>query len=132
MRTIWLYLIAAAIFFALDMLWIGLIARSFYREKLGYLLAPQPKWAAAIIFYLIYIAGILFFAVIPALRDQAWTIALVNGAVLGLLCYATYDLTNLATVDRFPLAVAVVDITWGIFLTAVVSTITYLIGARLR
>ncbi|MBS1683115.1 MAG: DUF2177 family protein [Bacteroidetes bacterium] len=131
MKLLWIYLIATAIFFAIDMLWIGLIARSFYRERLGYLLAEQPRWAAAIIFYLIYIGGILFFAVVPALRDQAWTVALLNGAVLGLLCYATYDLTNLATVDRFPLVVVVVDIAWGIFLTAAVSTITYLIGSRL-
>ncbi len=131
MKTVWIYLIATAIFFAIDMVWIGFVARSFYKEKLGYLLAEKPNWAAAIVFYLIYIGGILFFAVIPALRDQAWTIALVNGAVLGLLCYATYDLTNLATVDRFPLVVVIVDILWGIFLTAAVATITFLIGSRL-
>ena len=131
MKLLWVYLISTVIFFAIDMLWIGLVARSFYREKLGYLLADQPNWTAAIIFYLIYIGGILFFAVVPALRDQSWTIALLNGAVLGLLCYATYDLTNLATVDRFPLVVVIVDILWGIFLTASVSTITFVIGSRL-
>lgn len=131
MKLLWVYLIATVIFFAIDMLWIGFVARSFYKEKLGYLLAEQPNWAAAIIFYLIYIGGILFFAVIPALRDQVWTVALVNGAVLGLLCYATYDLTNLATVARFPLVVVIVDILWGIFLTASVSTITFLIGSRI-
>lgn len=131
MRTVWIYLIATVIFFAIDMVWIGFVARSFYKEKLGYLLADKPNWAAAVIFYLIYIGGILFFAVVPALRDQVWTVALVNGAALGLLCYATYDLTNLATVDRFPLVVVIVDILWGIFLTAAVSTITYLIGTRI-
>ncbi|MBS1619444.1 MAG: DUF2177 family protein, partial [Bacteroidetes bacterium] len=95
------------------------------------LLAEQPRWAAAIIFYLIYIGGILFFAVVPAMREQVWTTALVNGAVLGLLCYATYDLTNLATIARFPVVVVIVDILWGIFLTAAVSTITFLIGSRI-
>ncbi len=131
MKLLWVYLIATAIFFAIDMVWIGFVARSFYKEKLGYLLAEQPRWAAAIIFYLIYIGGILFFAVVPALREQVWTTALVNGAVLGLLCYATYDLTNLATVARFPVVVVIVDILWGIFLTAAVSTITFLIGSRI-
>lgn len=131
MKLLWVYLIATAIFFAIDMVWIGFVARSFYKEKLGYLLAEQPRWAAAIIFYLIYIGGILFFAVVPALREQVWTTALVNGAVLGLLCYATYDLTNLATVARFPVVVVIVDILWGIFLTAAVSTITFLIGCRI-
>ncbi|MBS1594187.1 MAG: DUF2177 family protein [Bacteroidetes bacterium] len=131
MKLLWVYLIATAIFFAIDMVWIGFVARSFYKEKLGYLLAEQPRWAAAIIFYLIYIGGILFFAVVPALREQVWTTALVNGAVLGLLCYATYDLTNLATIARFPVVVVIVDILWGIFLTAAVSTITFLIGSRI-
>lgn len=131
MKLLWVYLTATAIFFAIDMVWIGFVARSFYKEKLGYLLAEQPRWAAAIIFYLIYIGGILFFAVVPALREQVWTTALMNGAVLGLLCYATYDLTNLATIARFPVVVVIVDILWGIFLTAAVSTITFLIGSRI-
>ena len=131
MKTVWLYLIATVIFFAVDMLWIGFVARGFYKDKLGYIMADKPNWAAAVIFYLLYIGGILFFAVIPALRDQSWTAALINGAVLGLLCYATYDLTNYATLAKWPFVVVVVDMLWGIFITAGVAIATYLIGNRI-
>jgi len=84
-----------------------------------------------VIFYLIYIGGILFFAVLPSLREQNWQKALLNGAVLGGLCYATYDLTNMATISRWPLVVVVVDIIWGIVLTGAVSVLTYLIGTKI-
>jgi len=131
MRIPLLYGLCTIIFFAIDMLWLGFFARSFYKEKLGFILSDKVNWAAAIIFYLIYIGGILFFAVLPALREQNWQIALINGAVLGALCYATYDLTNMATISQWPLIVVVVDIIWGIVLTASVSLLTYIIGAKM-
>jgi len=130
MRIPLLYGLCTIIFFAIDMLWIGFFARGFYKEKLGFILSDKVNWAAAIVFYLIYIGGILFFAVLPALRDLSWQTALLNGAILGALCYATYDLTNMATISQWPLIVVVVDITWGIALTGSVSLLTYIIGAR--
>ena len=112
------------------MLWLGFFARGFYKDKLGFILSDKVNWAAAVVFYLIYIDGILFFCVYPALRGQSWQTALLNGAVLGLLCYATYDLTNMATISRWPLIVVIVDIIWGIVLTGGVSILTYLIGTK--
>ena len=125
-----LYLLCTLIFFAIDMIWLGVVAKNFYKEKLGFIFTGEVNWSAAIIFYLIYIGGILFFAVLPALRDHSWQIALINGAVLGGLCYATYDLTNMATIKQWPLIVVVVDIIWGIVLTGSVSLLTYYISTR--
>ena len=125
-----IYLLCTLIFFAIDMIWLGVVAKNFYKEKLGFIFTGEVNWSAAIIFYLIYIGGILFFAVLPALRDHSWQIALINGAVLGGLCYATYDLTNMATIKQWPLIVVVVDIIWGIALTGSVSLLTYYISTR--
>jgi uncharacterized membrane protein len=131
MRIPLLYGLCTIIFFAIDMLWLGFFARGFYKEKLGFILSDKVNWAAAVIFYLIYIGGILFFAVLPALREHSWSIALLNGAVLGALCYATYDLTNMATISQWPLIVVIVDIIWGIVLTGSVSLLTYVIGVKM-
>jgi uncharacterized membrane protein len=127
LKLISTYFIALVCFFALDMLWLGVISKNYYKEKLGFLLSPDPNWAAAIVFYLLYIAGILFFAINPAFKDSSWQTALLNGAILGGLCYATYDLTNMATIAKWPAAIVVVDITWGAVLTGAVSTATYFI-----
>lgn len=120
-----LYAIAFFVFFAIDMLWLGLIARNFYREQLGALIAPNVNWAAAIIFYLVFIAGLVLFVISPAIDKNSWTHALIFGALFGFICYATYDLTNLATLKGWPVAVTVVDLAWGATLGATVSVITY-------
>lgn len=130
MRISILYGLCTVIFFAIDMLWLGFFARSFYKKNLGFILSDNVNWTAAVIFYLIYIGGILFFSVLPALKDQSWQTALLNGAILGGLCYATYDLTNMATISQWPLIVVIVDIIWGIVLTGSVSLLTYVIGAK--
>lgn len=124
------YAIATAFFFAIDMLWLGVIAKKLYREKLGFILSNEVNWTAALVFYFIYIAGILFFAVYPALRDFSWQTALLNGAVLGFLCYATYDLTNMATIAKWPLQIVLIDIVWGTVLTGSVSILTYLAATK--
>jgi uncharacterized membrane protein len=126
-----LYGIATGIFFAIDMAWLGFFAKNFYKEKLGFIFTGQVRWAPAVIFYLIYIAGILFFAVLPALREQSWATALISGAFLGALCYATYDLTNMATITQWPLVVVIVDIVWGVFITGGVAVATYFIGTKI-
>lgn len=128
MKYLLLYLSAAIIFFAIDMLWLGWLARDFYREKLDFLLSDQTNWVAAFLFYLIYLGGILYFAVLPGLRAGEWQSALLNGALLGLLCYATYDLTNTATVKNWPWMVTIVDLVWGTVLTGAVSLATFFIG----
>ena len=130
MKNILLYAIATIIFFAIDMVWLGVIAKNFYRDKLGFIFTGDVRWGAAIIFYLIYIFGILFFAVLPSIKDLSWQTALLNGALFGLMCYATYDLTNLATISQWPVIVVVVDIIWGIVLTGSVSLLTYLVAAK--
>ncbi|MGB5363231.1 MAG: DUF2177 family protein [Aureibaculum sp.] len=130
MKTLTIYFITTIIFFAIDMVWLGFIAKSFYREKLGFILSPDVNWYAAVIFYLIYIGGILYFAVLPAMRDESWQTALIQGAVLGFLCYATYDLTNMATIKNWPLTVVLVDIVWGIVLTGSCALISYLVAMK--
>ncbi len=131
MRYIALFLITTGIFFAIDMLWLGVIAKNFYREKLSFIFTGQVNWAAAIIFYLIYIAGILYFAILPEIHTGNWKMVLLNGAILGFLCYATYDLTNMATIKQWPLTVVIVDIIWGTILTGSVAVISYLTATRL-
>jgi len=130
MKILYIYLITTVIFFAIDMVWLGFIAKNFYREKLGFILSTNVNWYAAATFYLIYIGGILYFAVLPAMRDESWQTALLQGAVLGFLCYATYDLTNLATIKSWPLTVVLVDIVWGIVLTGSCALISYLVALK--
>ena len=128
MKTIYLYLLIIPVFFAIDMIWLGLAARGFYRNNLGHLLRPDVNWAAAIVFYLLYIAGIMIFAIMPALEDNSLRHAVLFGGLFGFFAYATYDLTNLATLKGWPLNVAVVDIFWGIVLTASVAAAGFFIG----
>ncbi len=126
-----LYLATLIAFFAIDMVWLGLAARSFYQKQLGFLLAPQTNWPAAIIFYLLFVAGILVFVVLPGLRSGSLASTLLHGALFGLITYATYDLTNLATIKSWPLTVTIVDMIWGVVLSALVSLAGFLVGQRL-
>jgi uncharacterized membrane protein len=126
-----LYLIALPVFFAIDMVWLGLVAKDFYRAQIGALMKPDVNWVAAIIFYLIFIAGLVVFVISPAIEKGSWFHALLFGALFGLVCYATYDLTNLAVAKDWPLLVTIVDLVWGAVLAAAVSTITYFIATKL-
>ena len=123
-----LYFALLVAFLAIDMLWLGLIARQFYRQQLSYILAPNTNWAAAILFYLLFIAGILVFVVLPGLQANSLQKTLVLGAFFGLITYATYDLTNLATVKDWPVLLTVVDMAWGTVLSLAVSYIGFLVG----
>ena len=122
-----IYAIALPVFFALDMIWLGLVAKNFYRGQIGFLMKSDINWAAAIIFYLLFIIGLVVFVVAPAIEKNSWMHALIFGALFGLITYATYDLTNLATLKEWPLLVTIVDLVWGMVLAASVSTITFLI-----
>jgi len=126
-----LFLIALPVFFAIDMVWLGLVARNFYRDQIGFLMTTNINWVAAIIFYLIFIAGLVLFVISPAVEKGSWTYALILGALFGFITYATYDLTNLATLKDWPLLVTVVDLVWGAVLAASVSTVTYFIASKI-
>lgn len=115
------------VFFFIDMLWLGFIANRFYQDQIGHLLGPV-NWTAAIVFYLMYIVGILIFAVVPALEAGSWQRALVLGALFGFFAYATYDFTNLATLKDWPLTVVIVDVIWGAVLTGSVALGSYWLG----
>jgi uncharacterized membrane protein len=110
------YLAAAAVFFPLDMLWLGVVAKGFYQANLGPLLLERPNWAVAAGFYAVYVAGLVIFAMT---RAADWREAAFYGALFGFFAYATYDLTNLATLKGFPARVALTDIAWGAFLSGV-------------
>jgi uncharacterized membrane protein len=127
-----IYLAALVGFLAIDMIWLGLVARGFYRRQLGFLLADQVNWWAAMSFYLLFVAGVLVFAVAPGLQAGSLARTLLLGGLFGLVTYATYDLTNMATVKGWPLIVTVVDMAWGTVLAAAVGGIGYLTGTLVR
>ena len=126
-----LYLATLIAFLAIDLVWLGLVARTLYRNYLGFLLAPTTNWIAAVLFYLLFILGMLVFVVVPGLQANSLKDTLLRAALFGLVTYATYDLTNLATVKNWPLTITVIDMTWGTVLSVLVSYISFMIGKRL-
>jgi uncharacterized membrane protein len=126
-----LYFITLPVFFAIDMVWLGLVASKFYKSQLGFLMSDTVNWPAAIIFYLLFILGLVVFVISPSLAKDSLTSTLIYGALFGLVSYATYDLTNLATIKNWPLLVTIVDLIWGVSLSAVVSVISFLIAKRI-
>ena len=127
-ETLVLYGITLVIFFLIDMIWLGVVAKGFYRRHLGTFLSPKVQWGAALLFYLLFIVGLLVFIVLPALMRGTPLEALLFGALFGLICYATYDLSNMATLKAWPLVVTVVDLVWGTVLGGAVSLLSTLIG----
>ena len=119
------YLGTALAFAAVDFVWLSTMTERFYKPVLGPIMAPKPDMVAAVLFYVIYIGGIVFFAVSPALKEGAWTRAALNGAVLGFVAYATYDLTNQATLAVWQAKLTIVDLIWGTVLTTVAATAGY-------
>jgi uncharacterized membrane protein len=115
-----LYAISVPIFFIIDIIWLGFVASNFYRERIGHLM--EINWTAALVFYFVFLVGLTYFAIYPALQDGGgWQKALLLGALFGFFTYATYDLTNLATLKNWPLSLVVVDIIWGTTLGASVA-----------
>lgn len=130
-KIIILYLSSLAVFFAIDMLWLGVISKNFYNAQLGHLLSPKVNWVPAIIFYLLFIAGILLFAVLPGVEAGSIGKTALMAACLGLVCYATYDLSNMATIKDWPLIVTVVDMIWGVTISTTVAVVGFYIGRLL-
>lgn len=119
------YVAAAVTALILDAIWLGLAVPRLYRPQIGHLLADQPNFVFAGLFYLIYVVGIVVFAVLPAADRGSWQTAVALGALLGLVAYGTYDFTNLATLRDWPLSLTLVDLAWGTFLTAAAALAGY-------
>lgn len=129
-KPIKLYLALVPIFFAIDMLWLGIVAADFYHARLGHLLAERVDWVAALAFYLLFIAGIQWFAVRPGLAAGRLAVAAGNGALFGFFTYMTYELTNRATLPDWPMSIVVIDIAWGVVLCTLVASAGWWIGRR--
>ena len=126
LNQIYLYLICLGTFLAIDFFWLGVVARNFYRQELEGLLAESTNWTAAFVFYLLFVVGIIVFVVNPALEKGSLARSIGLGFLFGIITYATYDLTNLATLSGWSLKVTGVDLVWGGVLSAIVSTVGYL------
>lgn len=126
-QYVYLFLATVPVFFIIDMVWLGFVARGFYQTQLAAFLGPV-NWAAAIIFYLLFIIGILVFAVLPGIEANSLVKTIALGALFGFIAYATYDLTNLATLKEWPIAVVVVDMIWGAVLSSSVAAISFIIA----
>ena len=124
------YLVAGLAFLVVDAIWLTIMTQTFYRPLLGDRLVEGFVFAPAMVFYLIYVAAIVYFAVLPAIEDGSLIRAATNGAILGLAAYATYDLTNQATLKDWPLAITLVDIPWGMFVSAVGASAGFLAASR--
>lgn len=131
MQFLKLYLITLVIFFLVDIVWLGVISKKLYKEYLGHLMAPNVNWPAALIFYFLFIAGLVFFVISPALEKESLMYAITVGAFFGLIAYGTYDLTNLATLKDWPLNITIIDLIWGTFLNATTAGLTYFVATNL-
>lgn len=120
-----IYAILTTSIVILDLFWLGILAKDFYQKYLGFLMRPTPNWTPAIIFYLLYALAIIYFILLPNISKGSLTAVLISGAILGLVVYGTYELTNMAIIKDWPIKIVIVDIIWGIFMTSVVSAIGY-------
>lgn len=128
MKPIFVSYLAALVALAiLDALWLGLVSREFYKARLGQFLLDRPLWSVAVLFYLIHATGIAVFAVPPSLAAGTWIAAVLYGALFGFCVYAAYDVTNLATLRGWPLAVSLVDLAWGAAATAASTLVAFLV-----
>lgn len=125
------YVVAAVAFCVVDFIWLGTVAEGIYEDRIGHLLREEPNLAAAVVFYALFVAGLVFFVIEPALQRSSWRYAAGAGAFFGLVCYATFDLTNLAVLEGYPFSIVPIDMAWGTFLAASVSLATYAVVSRL-
>jgi uncharacterized membrane protein len=126
-----IYAISVTVFFIFDIIWLGVIAGSFYRKTLGHLLSPTVNWTPAVVFYLLFLIGLVVFVILPGINKQSLGYTVAAGALFGLITYATYDLTNLATLRDWPVLVTLIDLVWGTFISAATAGISYLIVNRI-
>lgn len=122
-----MYIIAFIIFIAIDAIWLGLVAPKFYKSQIGHLMSDKPNFVAALVFYVIFVVGVVYFVVNPAIEAQSVTKVLIAGMLFGFITYATYDLTNLATLKDWPIKVTIVDLLWGTSLSTLIGLGTYFV-----
>ncbi len=122
-----LYVIAIVVFFIIDIIWLAGVAKELYQSQIGYIMSSSPNWMAAIIFYLIFIVGLVYFVIQPGIVSNDLVKTIFTGILFGFVTYATYDLTNLATLEGWPLKVTLIDLIWGSTLGGSVSAITFLL-----
>ncbi len=132
MKYIYLYLITFVVFFVIDFIWLKFVASGFYSTKIGHLMASEPKLLPALIFYLIFVVGVIIFAVLPGYESQNLWKTIMLGALFGMLSYSTYDLTNLATLKGWPVSITIIDIIWGTSVSTITSIAGYYIATLLR
>jgi uncharacterized membrane protein len=125
------YLLTSVVFFAIDLTWLGVIAKNLYRKYLGGFLSDTVNWTAAFVFYALFIVGIFIFSILPAVEKNSFSHAVIMGALFGFFTYATYDLTNLATLKNWPLTIVYIDIIWGTILTGLVAAAGYWITKKI-
>ena len=128
LKMVELYVITVVVFLGIDFVWLSTMGDRFYRKQLGDMMRPSPNLGVALLFYLVYVVGALALVVLPAAEKGSLVQAVLGGALLGLVAYGTYDITNLSTLVGWPNVVAVVDLIWGTTLTAVVSTVGYFVA----
>jgi uncharacterized membrane protein len=122
-----LYIIAFIVFFVIDLIWLGIVAKNLYQKQIGHLLKTDVNWIAAMVFYALFVAALVIFVLLPAVDKGTLSHAILYGALFGFITYATYDLTNLATLKDWPLSITIIDLAWGTFLGLSTSTVSYLI-----
>jgi uncharacterized membrane protein len=130
-QVVILYFITLAIGFVIDLAWLGLMNSRFYKPQLAGLMSDKVNWLPGILFYVLFVFGLLALVVIPAFNNESWLSAMLLGGLLGMIAYGTYDLTNLASIKNWPIAVTIVDIVWGTTLAATVATISYFIAGAI-
>ncbi len=131
-KYIIIYAASLLTFFLIDLVWLGWFAKDFYQRQLGELLAARVNWPAAIVFYLIFIVGLMVFSIGPAIGRSSLTHAAITGALYGFFTYATYELTNYALIKKWPAALVPVDIAWGVVLCTIVATAGYIVSRLLQ
>lgn len=125
-----LYLVSFTVFFIIDLFWLGVIAKDLYKDQIGFLMSSEVKWGPALLFYSLFMAGLVFFVILPTFDKGNWVCALIYGGFFGLVCYGTYDLTNLATLKGWPMKIVIIDLVWGTFISGITSFITFWIGCH--
>lgn len=127
LNYLWMYLIALVVFLLIDAVWLGMIAKDLYGNALGSYLLDKPKMGVALAFYALFMVGVVTFVIAPAIANGSWIHAALYGGLFGLVGYAAYDLTNLATLKNWPAFLCIIDMVWGTFITAATSTLTFFI-----
>jgi uncharacterized membrane protein len=128
MINVWIYLITFTVFIVIDLVWLGVIGQGLYQRYLGELLKKNVNWVAAIVFYALYILGLMVFVIGPAYQNADVLNAFLMGGLLGLIMYATYDLTNLATLKDWPVTITLIDLAWGTFLGSLTSGLAVIVS----